>query len=63
MIESHTAGGAPWYVHSREDEYLYVVGGALTVSCGREEFRAELGTRPVRYTGVPYLVETGAIAP
>src|SRR5258708_32688580 len=44
LIESHTAGGAPWHVHSREDEYLYVLDGALTVSCGEEVFRVEAGS-------------------
>jgi quercetin dioxygenase-like cupin family protein len=44
MIESHTAGGAPWHVHSREDEYLYVVRGALEVSCGKEVFRVQEGS-------------------
>src|SRR5712671_6368785 len=44
LIESHTRGGAPWHVHSREDEFLYVVGGALTVSCGNEVFCAEQGS-------------------
>src|SRR5258706_10650710 len=44
LIESHTRGGAPWHVHSREDEYLYVVSGALTVSFGKEVFRAEQGS-------------------
>ena len=43
LIESRTAGGAPWHVHSREDEYLYVVSGTLSVSCGQEVFRAEPG--------------------
>src|SRR5579859_1111055 len=27
LIESITAGGAPWHVHTREDEYFYVVEG------------------------------------
>ena len=44
LIESHTRGGAPWHVHSREDEYLYVVSGALTISCGKEVFHAEQGS-------------------
>jgi quercetin dioxygenase-like cupin family protein len=43
MIESHTAGGAPWHIHSREDEYLYVLNGALKVRCGEESFLAEAG--------------------
>src|SRR5262245_40018979 len=43
LIESHTAGGAPWHVHTREDEYLYVLSGALTVSCGQESFNVEAG--------------------
>src|ERR1051325_10324152 len=44
VIESHTRGGAPWHVHSREDEYLYVVSGVLAVSVGKEVFRAEQGS-------------------
>lgn len=40
LIESHTAGGAPWHVHTREDEYFYVVDGEIIVSCGKEEFQA-----------------------
>jgi quercetin dioxygenase-like cupin family protein len=44
LIESHAAGGAPWHVHSREDEYLYVVSGTLKVWCGKEEFHAEQGS-------------------
>src|SRR5882762_6082836 len=44
LIESHTQGGAPWHVHSREDEYLYVISGALKVSCGKEVFLAEKGS-------------------
>jgi len=40
MIESHTKGGAPWHVHSREDEYFYVLEGAIVVHCGEEEYRA-----------------------
>jgi len=44
MIESHTAGGAQWHVHSREDEYLYIVSGALKVWCGKEVFNAEEGS-------------------
>jgi quercetin dioxygenase-like cupin family protein len=40
MIESHTAGGAPWHVHTCEDEYFYVVEGEIIVWCGKEEFHA-----------------------
>src|SRR5260370_29282734 len=40
MIESRTKGGAPWHVHSREDEYFYVLEGAIVVHCGEEEYRA-----------------------
>ena len=40
MIESRTAGGAPWHVHSREDEYLYVLEGEITVWCGNQEYNA-----------------------
>ncbi|MDX6576131.1 MAG: hypothetical protein QOE96_2084 [Blastocatellia bacterium] len=40
MIESHTKGGAPWHVHTREDEYFYVLDGAIVVHSGEEVFRA-----------------------
>jgi len=40
LIESHTRGGAPLHVHTREDEYFYVVDGTLTVRLGEEEFEA-----------------------
>ena len=43
MIESRTAGGAPWHVHSREDEFLYVVSGKLLIHCGENEFNGEPG--------------------
>ena len=45
LIESHTRGGAPPHVHSREDEYLYVVVDALTVHCGKEHFETGPGRR------------------
>jgi quercetin dioxygenase-like cupin family protein len=40
VIESKTRGGAPWHVHSREDEYFYVVEGAIVVHCGEETYIA-----------------------
>lgn len=40
LIESHTDGGAPLHVHTREDEFFYVVEGAITVRCGDEEYEA-----------------------
>jgi mannose-6-phosphate isomerase-like protein (cupin superfamily) len=40
LIESRTKGGAPWHVHSREDEYFYVVEGTIIVKCGTEVFEA-----------------------
>jgi mannose-6-phosphate isomerase-like protein (cupin superfamily) len=40
LIESHTTGGAPLHVHTREDEYFYVIDGTLTVRIGDERFEA-----------------------
>ncbi len=54
MIESRTAGGAPWHVHSREDEYLYVVNGTLKISCGKDVFRAEQGSFVFLPRGIPH---------
>lgn len=38
LIESHTRGGAPRHVHSREDECFYVLDGAILVHCGEDTF-------------------------
>ena len=40
LIESHTRGGAPMHVHSREDECFYVIEGLITVRCGDDIFEA-----------------------
>ena len=40
LIESRTTGGAPLHVHTREDEYFYVVEGTITVRLGEERFEA-----------------------
>lgn len=40
VIESRTTGGAPLHVHTREDEYFYVVEGTITVRCGDAVFEA-----------------------
>jgi mannose-6-phosphate isomerase-like protein (cupin superfamily) len=54
MIESHTAGGAPWHVHTREDEYFYIVEGEITVWCGKEEFHAGPRSFVFLPRGVPH---------
>jgi quercetin dioxygenase-like cupin family protein len=40
LIESTTTGGAPLHVHTREDEYFYVVEGMIKVRLGDETFEA-----------------------
>jgi mannose-6-phosphate isomerase-like protein (cupin superfamily) len=40
VIESRTRGGAPLHVHTREDEYFYVVEGTLSIRCDEERFEA-----------------------
>lgn len=40
LIESKTTGGAPRHVHTREDEYFYVLEGTLTVTLGDDTFEA-----------------------
>lgn len=54
LIESTTAGGAPWHVHSREDEYFYVLEGQIVVWCGKEEFLAGPGSFVFLPRGVPH---------
>ena len=54
LIESHTTGGAPWHVHSRDDEAFYVLDGSITVHCGQEVFEA--GPRSLVFLprGIPH---------
>lgn len=40
LIESRTTGGAPLHVHTREDEYFYVLEGTLKVRLGDDVFEA-----------------------
>lgn len=40
LMESHTRGGAPMHVHSREDECFYIMEGLITVHCGDDIFEA-----------------------
>src|SRR5690349_594087 len=40
LIESQTKGGAPWHIHTKEDEYFYVVDGTVIVYCGEQVFEA-----------------------
>lgn len=40
LIESKTTGGAPLHVHTREDEYFYVVEGVIKVRLGEDTFEA-----------------------
>jgi len=40
LIESKTTGGAPLHVHTREDEYFYVVEGVIKVRLGDKAFEA-----------------------
>lgn len=54
FIESHTAGGAPWHVHTREDEYFYVVEGEITVWCGDQIFNAGPRSFVFLPRGVPH---------
>lgn len=43
FIDSQTDGGAPPHVHTREDEAMYVLDGAIVVRIGEEEFHAGVG--------------------
>lgn len=40
LIESKTPGGAPRHVHTREDEYFYVIEGTIKGHIGDEAFEA-----------------------
>src|SRR6267142_2013621 len=59
VIESRTRGGAPWHVHSREDEYFYVVEGTIIVRCGEEVFTAGPHSFVFLPRGIPHSWDVG----
>src|SRR5207244_6534467 len=54
LIESRTRGGAPWHVHTREDEYFYVVEGTIVVHLDKETYEARPGSFVFLPRGVPH---------
>ena len=54
IIESHTKGGAPWHVHTREDEYFYVLEGSIIVRCGEAVWQAEPRSFVFLPRGIPH---------
>ena len=64
LMESTTAGGAPWHVHTREDEAFYVLEGTIVVWCGSETFHAGPGSFVFLPRGIPHAwdVESGSKA-
>jgi len=54
LIESHTRGGAPWHIHTREDEYFYVLNGVISVHLGREAYAAGPGSFVFLPRGIPH---------
>src|SRR3989442_4017553 len=60
VIESYTKGGAPWHVHSREDEYFYVIEGKIIVHCGDEINSAGPGSFVFLPRGIPHAWDVGA---
>jgi len=59
VIESHTRGGAPWHVHTREDEYFYVMEGTIVVHLGQETFEAGPGSFVFLPRGIPHARDVG----
>jgi mannose-6-phosphate isomerase-like protein (cupin superfamily) len=59
LIESRTRGGAPLHVHSREDEYFYVLEGTITVRCGDEDFEAGPRSFVFLPRGIPHAWDVG----
>jgi len=54
LIESHTRGGAPWHIHTREDEYFYVIEGTIVVHVGEETYQAPPGSFVFLPRGIPH---------
>jgi len=64
LIESHTSGGAPMHIHSREDECFYVLEGSITVRCGEDVFEAGPRSFVFLPRGIPHAwdVRGGGVA-
>ena len=54
VIESHTLGGEQEHVHTREDEYFYVLEGRIIVHCGDETYSAGPGSFVFLPRGIPH---------
>jgi quercetin dioxygenase-like cupin family protein len=54
LIEATIDGGPPRQTHTREDESLYVLTGALDVQCGDDRFHAEPGSFVFLPRNVPH---------
>ncbi len=54
VIESRTDGGAPLHVHTREDEYFYVLDGTISVRLGDETFEAGARSFVFLPRGIPH---------
>jgi quercetin dioxygenase-like cupin family protein len=54
LIESHTRGGAPWHVHTREDEYFYILEGAIEVHCQNQSWEAAPRSFVFLPRGIPH---------
>jgi mannose-6-phosphate isomerase-like protein (cupin superfamily) len=54
LIESRTTGGAPLHVHTREDEYFYVVEGTISVRCGDDTYEAGARSFVFLPRGIPH---------
>jgi len=58
VIESRTVGGAPRHIHTREDEYFYVLEGTITVEIGGEHFEVGKGGFVFLPRGIPHSWDT-----
>jgi mannose-6-phosphate isomerase-like protein (cupin superfamily) len=63
LIESRTRGGAPWHVHSREDEYFYAVEGTIVVHCGSDVFEAGPRSFVFLPRGIPHAWDVAGDGP
>jgi len=54
LIEATIDGGPPRHTHTREDESVYVLTGALDAQCGEDNFHAEPGSFVFLPRNVPH---------
>lgn len=64
LVKVQPMGGPPLHIHSREDEWFFILRGELTIQVGDDRITARPGTSVFGPRGVPHTFQnlTGEVA-